>query len=323
MSLKIPLLLLLACFCLVGLLFSYSMLQRAEARRRHFEQRLTGTLKRHQGGIAIEETYAQPMRVSVPVVKLSLSDRLAAMIGADPSRPDLYPIKWWLVPVIALIPARLLALLIEFLFGSLGMLLIPVLCWAISWHSFKFFHNRRALILFKQFPDALAMIVRSVRVGIPVNEAIRSVAAQVAEPTASVFARLSDDVAIGTPLDQALRAMAEHHKVAEYRFFATALSLQSQTGGGISETLENLADVIRKRVAARARGKALAAEARASATALAILPGLAMLALWLMNPAYIEVLFVNPLGNEILAGGALLLGGGVLSMKWIIQKSLK
>jgi len=116
--------------------------------------------------------------------------------------------------------------------------------------------------------------------------------------------------------------MAEHNKVPEYRFFATALSLQSQTGGGISETLENLADVIRKRVAARARGKALASEARASAGALAILPVLAMAALWLMNPGYINVLFVNPTGHEILAAGALLLGFGIFAMRTIIQRSL-
>ncbi len=84
-------------------------------------------------------------------------------------------------------------------------------------------------------------------------------------PTSVEFGRLYDQVSIGTPLEDALREMAARNKLPEYRFFATALALQSQTGGGLTETLENLADVVRKRVALKARGYALAAEARTSA----------------------------------------------------------
>ena len=321
MTTRIRLLLLFACFCLLVLLLSFIMIRRLVGRRRQLQQRMAKTLGHHQGGAVSVEMFT-PMRVSVAVAKKSLTDRLAGLLGADPARAELYPVKWWLVPLIALFPAWLGAQLVAFLLGPVGMTALPLDTWIITVQFFKFCHNKRLTALFKQFPDALAMIVRSVRVGIPVTEAIRSVSKQIAEPTATVFARLSADVAIGTPLDEALRAMAEQHKVAEYRFFATALSLQSQTGGGISETLDNLADVIRKRVAARARGKALAAEARASATALAILPLLAMLALWLMNPSYIAVLFFDPTGNKILAAGALLLGFGVFVMKLIIQKSL-
>jgi tight adherence protein B len=211
---------------------------------------------------------------------------------------------------------------VEYLVGSMGILATPLVYWVICTKFFRSCHQRRVNTLFQQFPDALAMIVRAVRVGIPITEAIRAVGSEASEPTATEFARLSNEVSIGAPLDQALRVMAERNKVAEYRFFATALSLQNQTGGGISETLENLADVIRKRVAARARGRALAAEARASAAALAILPVLAMVALWLMKPDYIAVLFVTPTGRGILAAGALLLGLGIFSMRTIIQKSL-
>jgi tight adherence protein B len=116
--------------------------------------------------------------------------------------------------------------------------------------------------------------------------------------------------------------MGERNKVPEYRFFATALSLQAQTGGGIAETLENLADVIRKRVAARARGKALAAEARASATALAVLPGLALGVLSVMNPDYIGILFTTDAGNQILAAAVLMLCFGIYVMSTLIRKSL-
>ena len=116
------------------------------------------------------------------------------------------------------------------------------------------------------------MIVRSVRVGIPVMEAIRAVARETPEPTGPEFARLVDQVSIGVSLDDAVLDMARRCGIPEYRFFATALSLQNQTGGTLSETLENLADVIRKRVALAAKGKALASEARTSAMVLAALP---------------------------------------------------
>ena len=323
MSPRIPLLLLLACLCLLGLLISYTTIRRSEDNRRRLATRVAGSLRRNPARSTAAKEAMAPMRVSVPLVRRSFTDRLAGLLGAQPARADLYPIKWWLVPVVALLPARLVALLVEFLSGSLGLFVLPVAAWVLCRQFFKFYHHRRITILVQQFPDALAMIVRSVRVGIPVNEALRAVAERAPEPTAGEFSRLADEVAIGSPLDQALRTMAERNNLAEYRFFATALSLQSQTGGGISETLESLADVIRKRVAARARGKALAAEARASALALAVLPLLAMLALWLMNPSYLGVLFVTPLGNQILAAGALLLGSGVAAMKLIIQKSLQ
>jgi tight adherence protein B len=320
MNLRLPLLLLLACFCLAGLAFTYLLIVRANEQRERIERRLSKTLRPHGGSVA-EDTLA-PMRVSLPVVKPSVDARIASLLGADLARRELYPAPWWLVALIALVPARLVSYPVEYLVGPVGMLAIPCVYWLICIKFFRTCHQRRVTTLFQQFPDALAMIVRAVRVGIPLTEAIRAVGSEANEPTATEFARLASEVSIGAPLDQALRAMAERNKVAEYRFFATALSLQNQTGGGISETLENLADVIRKRVAARARGRALAAEARASATALAILPVLAMGGLGVMKPEYIGVLFVTSTGHGILAAGTLLLGFGILAMRAIIQKSL-
>jgi tight adherence protein B len=110
--------------------------------------------------------------------------------------------------------------------------------------------------------------------------------------------------------------------VAEYRFFATALSLQNQTGGGLSETLENLAEVIRKRVALKQRGYALAAEARTSAGILAILPFFTAGALAVMNPGYLGLLFNDPGGQRILAVASGLMLLGILSMRSLIRRSL-
>jgi tight adherence protein B len=182
--------------------------------------------------------------------------------------------------------------------------------------------NRRSA-LFTQFPDALFMIVRAVRVGLPRSQAMRAVVREAPEPTRSEFSRLVERLSIGTAFDAAMLEMAQRTGLPEYRFFATALALQSQTGGSLSDTLEGLADVIRKRVALKERGKALSSEARASAMVLVVLPFAISGILWILNPAYIGVLFTQPAGNKLLAAAVLSLGLGLLSMRFIINRSLR
>jgi tight adherence protein B len=116
--------------------------------------------------------------------------------------------------------------------------------------------------------------------------------------------------------------MAERNELAEYRFFATALALQSQTGGGLTETLDTLADTIRKREAARKRGNALASEAKTSIYVLTALPLVTGVMLWMSNPDYINVLFVTHDGQKLLAIAVFMLCLGLFSMQQIIKRSL-
>ena len=153
---------------------------------------------------------------------------------------------------------------------------------------FGWAENRRRTALLRQFPDALAMIVRSVRVGIPVMEAMRTVAREAPEPTGPEFARLVDQVSIGVTVDEAVMEMAERCGHPGIPVLCHRdLACRTQTGGTLSETLENLADVIRKRVALEAKGKALASEARTSAMVLAALPIVTGGGLWALIPDYV------------------------------------
>ena len=127
---------------------------------------------------------------------------------------------------------------------------------------------------------------------------------------------------IGVPLEDALREMAARTELPEYRFFATALALQSQTGGGLSETLEGLADVIRRRLALKARGKALASEAQTSIYVLSSLPPVCGLVLSLMSPKYFGVLLHNPIGQHLLGASVGLLAFGWFVMRRMMRKSL-
>jgi tight adherence protein B len=206
--------------------------------------------------------------------------------------------------------------------GLAGWAALPFAALLICRWFYGWCEDRLITKLYNQFPDALAMIVRAVRVGLPVIEAIRVAARENPQPTAREFESLVARTAIGVPLDEALREMAERNRLPEYRFFATALSLQSQTGGGLTETLEGLADTIRKRVAAKLRGHALAAEARMSSYILGALPLITGALLTVMNPSYMQVLVTDPTGQKLLLIGAGLLGMGALSMRMLIRASL-
>jgi tight adherence protein B len=189
--------------------------------------------------------------------------------------------------------------------------------------AFNWFNNKRNSKLLEQFPDALNSIVRCVRVGIPMAEALRTVSRDALEPTKAEFKTLADKVTIGIPLDVALRELSDRIKLTEYQFFATALTLQARSGGGITQTLETLADVIRKRVGLKARGYALTAEARTSAMILALLPFIAGGGIFLMQRSYIKLLFDTSSGQSCLGAAILLMGAGLGSIQYLINNVLK
>jgi tight adherence protein B len=133
---------------------------------------------------------------------------------------------------------------------------------------------------------------------------------------------LVDQVSVGTPLEDAVAEMARRCAIPEYNFFATALSLQNQTGGTLSETLLILADLVRKRVAAAEKGKALSSEAKATAIVLAALPFVTGFALWAMNPDYMSVLFNDPTGHKLMGAAAASLMMGLAAIRMMFRRSL-
>jgi tight adherence protein B len=248
--------------------------------------------------------------------------RVLALFGVRLDEAADLPVRWWLILLLALPLARLAAGVLALLAGGWALLATPLLWLAVSRFAFGLLRERRQAQLFRQFPDALGMIVRAVRVGIPVAEAIRQVAREAQQPTAEEFRRIADRLAVGLPLDEALAETAGRNGLAEYRFFATALSLQSATGGAVGETLDNLAEVIRKRVGLRARAIALASEARTSAAILVALPLVTMAALAFTSPQYLAELFHTEPGQRILGLAAGMITGGLLVMRSLIRRSL-
>ena len=145
-------------------------------------------------------------------------------------------------------------------------------------------HNRYASSVFLQMPDALGLIVRAIRAGLPMAEALRGVAREMPSPTREEFSRIVGDMAIGRQVDAALMRLHERTGLTEYAFLAVTLGLQAQTGGSLAETLDNLSDMVRKRVAMTKRAKAMAGEAKAQAGMLLILPFIAAAAMSFIHP---------------------------------------
>lgn len=177
-------------------------------------------------------------------------------------------------------------------------------------------------LLLDQLPDAVGLVVRAIRSGIPVAESMRALGDAMPVPTGPEFRRVADEVAVGVDLEAALWRMAERSGLPEYRFFVVAVVLQRETGGDLAETLGQLADVIRKRRALRQRGYALSAEARTSVWVLAALPFVAMGSLYVLSPAYVMRLFTTPDGKMLLGLAAFSLALGLLTMQAMIRKIL-
>lgn len=175
----------------------------------------------------------------------------------------------------------------------------------------------------EQFELALGVIIRCVRAGLPVNEGMRAVATEIPAPTGPEFRTAVDQMQLGTGFDSALQALADRCAIADYRFFATAVALQRQTGGNLAETLDNLADTMKKRRAVRLKARALTSETRATVVVLAILPAVVAAVLLLINPGYIMQLVDNPSGRRMLGVAIVIQGIGLAVIRMITRRTLQ
>jgi tight adherence protein B len=217
------------------------------------------------------------------------------------------------------------ALLTDFLRSIIGPYALPALGvgpFALCRFVFGWRDERLENAYLQQFPEALAVIARTVRAGVPVVEALRLVARESEDPTAAEFTFVVNRIAIGIPLGEALHSSAERTGLVEHRLFATAISLQSQTGGGLTETLIGLSATIRRRITGRARARAMASEATTTSYILGGLPVVTAGLLGIASPGYVAVLFTEHTGNVILTVACSMLLTGMFIMRMIIKRSL-
>ena len=309
-----------ACLLLILLCAAALPFLRADQRSHRLHDRINEYASPHARATVVgshERAKAAPAASIMRTLAL-----VARLVAFNPAHQEEYPAKWWIVLPVTMLLARLIVEFGQSLVGTSALIALPVLWVLLVRQFYRWCEQRRNRTLFEQFPDALAMLVRAVRVGIPITEGIRSIAAESLSPTAPEFAQVVDQITLGVTLEEALHGLATRNKVAEYGFFSTALALQAETGGTIGDTLERLADVIRKRVALREHARALASEARTSICILAALPVLTGIALAAITPDYIGTLFFDPQGRRIFTIAVISFTLGIVSMQTIVRKSL-
>lgn len=180
--------------------------------------------------------------------------------------------------------------------------------------------RRLANQLFKQLPDAIQLVTSTVRAGLPVGEAFRTIAREMPEPTAGQFAIVCNEVSLGRAPEEAIEAVYRRSRVVEYGIFAVTLAVQLKTGGSLSETLQTLAETVRQRVALAGRAKALAGEVIFSSRALSLAPFITGGALYWINPKSVDLLFYDPTGNILLAYAVSSVILGALVIRWMVKR---
>lgn len=183
----------------------------------------------------------------------------------------------------------------------------------LKWMKFGIEKRKKAFL--KLFPDAIDLIVRGLRSGLPVSESIVLVSTEVPAPVGEVFMTVSNTMKLGVPLEKALQEMGKQLDLTEFNFFCTSIILQRETGGNLSEILNNLSEVLRGRYIMGMKIKAMSSEARASAIIIGALPFFVMAAVSIMSPSYLKPMFEDYRGNIAIAiaAGMMISGGYIMN----------
>ncbi len=200
-----------------------------------------------------------------------------------------------------------------------ALAVLPVFIFILPQKFVKFHINRIHKRFIALFPDAIDVLVRGVRTGLPVGEGMRLVAREMPEPVATEFKLLTDATAVGVTLEDALQRMFIRMPLPEVNFFNIVLTIQKQTGGNLSEALGNLSTTLRDRKKLKLKIKALSSEAKASAMIIGSLPFVLACVLYAVAPDYLGLLFTTREGNMLLGAGGCWMGIGIFAMYSMID----
>jgi tight adherence protein B len=229
-------------------------------------------------------------------------------------------------------PQKFLSIMLAIMLGVTGLayllsgksliicLLLGILCGLAIPHlvvSRKI--KKRQLKFLKLFPDAIELMVRGLRAGLPVAESFITVSKELPPPMGDTFANVAQQAQLGVPMEKALSDNATKLGLTEFNFFVTTIILQRETGGNLSEILNNLADMLRQRHMMKLKISALSSEARASAYIVGALPFLVFAILMFFSPTYLAPLFEDARGNKALIAAGASLSIGAFIMKRMTQ----
>ena len=258
------------------------MLQLKEADRKERKMRVTMAAKMRQAGLTMKVQTFWIISGVVAVVTL--------LLGL------LFGLPWFILPALPLV------------FG-LGL---PR--WVVG-----FLAKSRMKKFTAHFADAIDIIVRGIKSGLPVHDCLKVIAREMPAPLGPEFQRLVENIGVGLPLEQALEKMYERMPTPELRFLTIVISIQAKTGGNLAEALGNLSTVLRSRKLMAEKIKALSSEATASAAIIGCLPPGVMIMVTVTTPSYMMLMFTDVRGQIMLLGSALWMAAGIFTMKKMIN----
>lgn len=182
----------------------------------------------------------------------------------------------------------------------------------------RFRGKRRINKFIQEFPNAIDIIVRGVRAGLPLGDCLRAIASESVEPVKTEFRLIVESQSIGLSLSEAVERIIERVPIAEANFFAIVINIQQKAGGNLSEALGNLSRVLRERKKMRNKVKAVASEANASAMIIGAMPFVIGLLIYLTSPKYLELLWTTDTGRMMMVVGGVWMSIGVAVMKKMI-----
>jgi tight adherence protein B len=273
------------------------------------EARVTGKPRRDQIEETLKELDAKnkvskrvPLAVRISQAGLSWSKRQFVLIAAG---------------------LGVLGFLLFLLFTGTG--LFPALAvgfaaaFGLPFWILSFLKKRREAKFLNGFPDAVDVIVRGIKAGLPLMDSLRVVATDAVEPVRGEFRTILESQTVGVPLGEACLKLYERMPVPEANFFGIVILIQQKAGGNLSEALGNLSRVLRDRKRMKAKIQAMSMEAKASGAIIGSLPLVVMAAVYFTSPDYISLLWTQPLGQMLLAASAVWMSIGVMVMKKMIN----
>jgi tight adherence protein B len=183
----------------------------------------------------------------------------------------------------------------------------------------NYFMNRRIARFNAKFPDAIELLVRGLRSGLPVAETLGVVAQEIPGPVGEEFRAVVERMKIGRTMEESLQVTADKLGTPEFQFFVITLAIQRETGGNLAETLSNLADVLRKRAQMKLKIRAMSSESKASAYIVGSLPFIVFGMIWWINPSYVGDFFVDERLIITGLGGLVWMGIGVFIMAKMVS----
>ncbi len=228
------------------------------------------------------------------------------------------PRQFYMISAACALALALVALILKapvYIIGGVALVgLLGIPRWAIA-----FLRARRMKAFLNEFPNALDVMVRSIKSGLPLNDAMRLIASDGQEPVKTEFRRVIESQQMGMSVPDACARMHYSVPLPEANFFAIVIAIQAQAGGNLSEALGNLSRVLRDRKKMKAKVQALSMEAKASAAIIGALPFIVAILVYLTSPHYMMVLFTDSRGHLIMGASAIWMSIGILVMRNMIN----